>query len=159
MKLAKFVTLALLFFTNTSLAHIDVTLQDVLCLAKNVYHESSIESTEGKIAVAWVVLNRYNDISGEWPNDICGVVYEPSRNPLKPRGCAFSWTCDSREDVIDEQSVSWALSMTAAWLVLSGQEHYDPTFGAKHYVQCGIRRGWLDNLEFIVRIGRHCFYE
>ena len=44
------------------------------CLARNIYHEAGYESFEGKVAVAQVTLNRTE--SGQFPSDICKVVYQ-----------------------------------------------------------------------------------
>ena len=47
---------------------------DVFCLAKNIYFEAGNQPLAGKLAVSHVVLNRV--MSDEYPNDICGVVYQ-----------------------------------------------------------------------------------
>ena len=44
------------------------------CLARNIYHEAGYEPFEGKVAVAQVTINRAE--SGEFPSDICRVVYQ-----------------------------------------------------------------------------------
>ena len=44
------------------------------CLAKNIYHEAGSEPFEGKVAVAQVTLNRA--ASGQFPGDVCRVVYQ-----------------------------------------------------------------------------------
>ena len=44
------------------------------CLARNIYHEAGGEPFEGKVAVAQVTINRAE--SGDFPSDICQVVYQ-----------------------------------------------------------------------------------
>ena len=46
-------------------------LDEVYCMAQNVYFEARHESMIGKIAVAHVVMNRIED--KRWPNTVCGV--------------------------------------------------------------------------------------
>ena len=50
--------------------------RQLACLAKNIYYEAGYESFEGKVAVAQVTINRAN--SGDFPSDICGVIYQKS---------------------------------------------------------------------------------
>lgn len=59
------------------------------CLVCNCYHETRGEPMEGKIAVAKTVLSRKE--SDEFPDTVCGVVYQPSQ---------FSWTADSYKNNI-----------------------------------------------------------
>ena len=58
------------------------------CLAKNIYHEAKGEPFEGKVAVAQVTINRA--ASGQFPSDICKVVYQ--KNVVYDKVlCQFSW--------------------------------------------------------------------
>ena len=52
----------------------DVRNKQLECLARNIYFEAGGEPFEGKVAVAQVTINRAN--SGQFPNDICRVVYQ-----------------------------------------------------------------------------------
>ena len=62
------------------------------CLARNIYHEAGYEPFEGKVAVAQVTINRAE--SGEFPSDICRVVYQ--KNVVYEKVlCQFSWYCES----------------------------------------------------------------
>ena len=92
--------------------------RDVDCLARNIFYEAGSESTEGKVAVAMVTINRVQD--PRYPQNVCGVVRQrtvttvtkevttdkPSTiSWLPPEGtetkttfvqkvvCQFSWTC------------------------------------------------------------------
>ena len=89
----------LLIFNNFSYA--ENQSDQILCLAKNIYHEARGEEDDGKIAVSNVVINRVN--SKNFPSDVCSVVYQ--RNQIIfidmilkilpiPAFCQFSWTCD-----------------------------------------------------------------
>lgn len=58
------------------------------CLAKMLYGEARGCSTTEQAAVIWCVLNRVDNESGLWPDDIVGVVTQPSQfhgyNPDHP---------------------------------------------------------------------------
>ena len=57
--------------------HEDTTKQEsIVCLAKNAYFEARNQSVLSQIAVSQVVMNRVQ--SPDFPNTVCGVVYELS---------------------------------------------------------------------------------
>lgn len=78
-----------------------VDKKELQCLADNIYFEAGSEPTEGKAAVARVVLNRVN--SGFAPTP-CKVVYQT--NVVKQTNdddesfwvkvCQFSWVCEGK---------------------------------------------------------------
>ena len=90
--------------------------ESVTCLAKNAYFEARNQSILSQIAVSQVVLNRVK--SADFPNTVCGVVYEAQISkwykenmnkevPIRNR-CQFSWYCDGKADIINDQnSVSY----------------------------------------------------
>src|SRR5690606_39623061 len=43
------------------------SLEDLHCLAKNIFHEAGVESEKGKLAVAQVTLNRVD--AGRWRSE------------------------------------------------------------------------------------------
>ena len=47
---------------------------EIFCLAQNIYFEAGNQPIAGKIAVAQVVQNRVKN--RDYPNTICGVVYQ-----------------------------------------------------------------------------------
>ena len=51
-----------------------VDLNEVQCLAENVYHEARGESIAGMLAVALVVKNRVENV--RYPNTYCDVIKE-----------------------------------------------------------------------------------
>ena len=62
------------------------------CLARNIYYEAGYEPFEGKVAVAQVTINRAE--SGQFPSDICQVVYQKNIVYEKVL-CQFSWYCET----------------------------------------------------------------
>ena len=128
------------------------------CLADNAYFEATPGNVEDRIAVTWVVLNRANSLTRQWPADVCAVVYDPSADPERPAACQFSWTCDGRSDRVPHAArVEYEQIVQQVRGVLDFG-HHDPTFGATHYLRCEVQTTWRDALEFKTKIGEHCFY-
>lgn len=129
---------------------IEVDVDQMHCLAKNIYFEARGETTIGKIAVANVTVNRVND--QRFPNTICGVVHQAvystwwkeNHDRLVPvrNMCQFTWYCDGKSDtlfltdthgnVIKANMEAWKESLELAELALKG-ELTDVTNGATHY--------------------------
>lgn len=126
---------------------------EIWCLAEAVYFEAKGEPLSGKIAVAQVVLNRVN--SPQFPNTVCGVVYQPSNNPERPAACQFSFTCSGRELKVTEY-IKWDESVMVASQLYYGILYSD--IKAKHYVRCGLRRSWMREMYQSRKVHNHCFY-
>lgn len=123
------------------------------CLAKNIYHEAGYESFEGKVAVAQVTLNRA--ASGQFPNDICGVVYQKSVIYSKVI-CQFSWYCEQPSKMRPVNSEAYNESMAVAKKVLLENFRLDGLKNALYYHADYINPGW--GKEKVAKIGRHIFY-
>ena len=110
-----------------------LNIEDVMCMAKNIFFEAAVESTAGKLAVAHVTLNRVR--SKNYPNTICGVVYEGRHHesgfPVRDR-CQFSWYCDGKHDT-PSMGKMWGESQKVAKYVLENEKLLDITDGATHY--------------------------
>ena len=60
-------------------------LDELKCMAENIYFEGRAEPLMGKVAIGHVVMNRV--ASDRHPNTICEVVHEgPHRESWKTRG-------------------------------------------------------------------------
>lgn len=76
-----------------------VKLDQLKCLAANIYFEAGSEPFMGQVAVARVVMNR---IYHGFANSPCGVVYQshtvPDRDDpeITKKLCQFSWTCENK---------------------------------------------------------------
>lgn len=119
---------------------------DFSCLARNVYHEARGEDAVGMVAVGYVVLNRARD-----GRDLCEVVKERWRG-----SCQFSWVCDRRASVREQES--WARSKAVAAALVGASPPPDPTHGATHFARCASSAAWRRSYERTARIGSHCFY-
>ena len=70
-------------------------IEDVRCLAENIYHEARNQGTAGWLAVASVTLNRVTD--RRFPNTICGVVFQAETKE--------SWKTKSKKDIPDAERI------------------------------------------------------
>lgn len=128
---------------------------DLMCLARNVYHEARGEPMAGQLAVAEVTLNRVK--SRNFPNTVCEVVYEKrfdtGRNRLVG---AFSWT--ELDSVSRPTGNAWRQAVKAAKTVYDQQQ--EPTVkGALYYHAVSIKPRWAKTKKQVARIGSHVFYE
>ena len=120
---------------------IPVLSPELRCLADNIYFEAKGESFKGKLAVAVVTLNRVK--SGNYPNTICKVVYQPYQ---------FSWTKTKRKVT---NFYAWTDSLLAATMAMEDPKILG-NFQATHYHNTTVSPNW--GLRRVARIGQHIFY-
>ena len=123
------------------------------CLAQNIYHEAGYEPFEGKVGVAQVTLNRA--ASGNFPSDICAVVYQKSVIYSKVI-CQFSWYCEQPSRMKPINNVAYAESMAVAKKVLLEGFKLDGLRNAMYYHADYVNPQW--GKEKVAKIGRHIFY-
>ena len=124
------------------------------CMAMNIYREAGYESFEGKVAVAQVVMNRVN--SGQFGNDVCGVIYQKSV-VMDKVVCQFSWFCDSAARTRPINKDAYEESYAVAKKVLLEGFKLDVLKEALYYHANYVNPKW--NLEKIGSIGNHIFYK
>lgn len=130
---------------------IDLT-DELQCLAMNIYHEARGESIEGRMAVAYVTLNRM--ASDRFPDSICAVVKQGGET--RRHRCQFSWWCDGRSDrPLDQQA--WHDSVFSAIDAVMFSQH-DTTGKALFYHADYVKPSWARKMTRTSRIGRHIFY-
>ena len=120
------------------------------CLTTAIYYEAATEPDAGQRAVAQVVLNRV--AHPQWPNSVCGVVFQGSEAP----GCQFSFACDGsmgRAPV----AMWWRRAQAVAERALSG-EVYAPVGLATYYHTGAVHPLWADRMTPVGAIGAHLFY-
>ena len=119
------------------------------CLAKNIYHEAGVESTQGKFVVAQVTLNRLRE--GRWGNDICKVVYAKSQ---------FSWTLYAKKRNEVPKGPLWEQSKAVAVAVLDEGMRVpslaDSTYYHADYIKPPL---WTKTVAKIQQVGQHIFYK
>lgn len=122
------------------------------CLANAVYFESRGEPVRGQIAVAQVVLNRA--LSGYYPEDVCGVVYQNAHRHL---ACQFTFACDGIRDAVNDQE-AWDRATRVARAALDGEVWLNEVGKATHYHASWVRPWWVRTMRKLTRIGVHTFY-
>jgi len=123
------------------------------CLARNIYHEAGYESFEGKVAVAQVTLNRAN--SGDFPSDICEVIYQ--KNVVYNKViCQFSWYCEQPASMKPVNQAVFAESYAVAKKVLLEGFKLDGLKNAMYYHADYVNPRW--GKEQVAKIGHHIFY-
>ena len=124
------------------------------CLAKNIYHEAKGEPFEGKVAVAQVTINRA--ASGQFPSDICKVVYQ--KNVVYEKVlCQFSWYCDQATMARPKNTAAYKESQIVARQVLLEEFRLPSLKNALYFHATHINPGW--KREKVATIGGHVFYK
>ena len=123
------------------------------CLARNIYHEAGYEPFEGKVAVAQVTINRAE--SGEFPSDICRVVYQ--KNVVYEKVlCQFSWYCETATMKKPMNGPIYTESMEVAKKVLLEGFRLPDLKHALYFHGDYVNPGWKKKP--VAKIGRHIFY-
>ena len=127
--------------------------KQITCLADNIYFEAAHEPLYGKKAVAFVTINRLQ--SGNYGNDICGVVYQKTGGT-----CQFSWYCEKKitdKRLTVRKSLLYnEISQLAVNMVINFERFEDVTNGATFYHADYVNPRW--KLKKVDKIGRHIFY-
>ena len=162
--------------------------KDIECMARNIFYEAGGESTEGKIAVGVVTLNRAQD--GRFGKTVCEVVKartvvvksrEVKRAEVVRVGyfgrpetvekkevvvqqvpvCQFSWVCAGFAHKPKTDDERWIESQEIAQRLAQGEyEEERSKYGsALFFHNSGIRPIWAKTKQLVARTGRHIFYE
>lgn len=131
--------------------------EQIECLAKNIYFEARGEPVVGQIAVAQVTMNRVR--SEKFPNDVCSVIYQAylnSNGVPKLNKCQFSWYCDGKPEVIDDDEAFRKIELLAENLY--DNDFIDLTEGAEYYHTRKVNPAWSKKFYKTVAINDHIFY-
>lgn len=153
-----------------------VDVDEIHCMATNIWHEARGTSYEDRLAVAYVTKNRVK--SERFPNNVCSVVFQGKHilntktgkmHPIRHK-CQFSWYCDGKSDKIrltDENGTLirknykiWNESWKIAYDVLVGNVK-DPTNGATHYLNPVVLKRlprWTEVYQKVHQTDGHVFY-
>lgn len=139
---------------NSSPITAEVRERQLTCLARNIYNEAGSEPFEGKVAVAQVTLNRA--ASGQFPQDICQVIYQ--KNIIYGKViCQFSWFCDRVTGPKPVNKANYDESMVAAKKVLLEEFRLPSLTDALYYHADYVNPRWRKVK--VAKIGRHIFYK
>lgn len=129
------------------------TALDVDTLARTIYGEARGESQAGKVAVAFVVINRVHG-KAWFGRTIRGVCRKP-----------WQFSCWNKSDpnrarllAADESDPDFRDSKLAALAVVQGRAGADPTDGATHYHASYISPRWARDRLPVGCIGSHLYY-
>ena len=141
---------------NTQISPVTAEMRDkqLDCLAKNIYHEAKGEPFEGKVAVAQVTINRA--ASGQFPSDICKVVYQ--KNVVYEKVlCQFSWYCEQATMAKPKNTAAYKECQIVARQVLLEEFRLPSLNKALYFHATHINPGWKK--EKVATIGNHVFYK
>ena len=119
---------------------------EVQCLAENLFHEARGEGVEGKLAVAFVTMNRVRHAN--YGDTVCEVVHEPYQ---------FSWVHQGMDINLDNpiERRSWEMSQKIAQEVLN-RKHINDMLGVTHYHATSVNPEW--GKREVAQVGNHIFY-
>jgi len=130
----------------------------LMVLAQTVLGEAEGEPDDGKLAVAYSVVNRAEDVRGRWSQDISKVCLQPFQYSC--------WLADSprvatmRAPSVHVKPDIWEASFRAACAAMY-KLRLDPTHGANHYLTTTLAEGtppsWFDPTKVTARIAHHLF--
>ena len=123
-------------------------LKDASCekLAEAIIFEARGEPDIGKVAVAYVILNRVKD--PRWGGSIREVVHQPKQ---------FSYLKDKHKQKPPTQK-DWNRARKIAHDVILGATS-NPIGNATHYHATHVKPKWANRLQLTGKIGGHVFYE
>ena len=143
-------------------------IDEVYCMAQNIYFEARDQKIKGQIAVSLVTINRLK--SKRFPNTICKVVKQARyRNGKIVRNkCQFSWFCDGLSDR-PKDYIAWRVALTISKAMLEKPGVHIKNYGKKwkvndflngatHYHRLDINPYWNRNMLKAGIIGDHIFY-
>lgn len=121
-------------------------------LALCLWREARGESHEGKIAIAYSILNR--KAAPQWGNTIMGVLFQ------RLQYSSLTYTADPQLTTWPkDDDASWKQSLLVADSVLEGTET-NPIDGADSYHDTSIKPpAWATKERFVRQIGRLVFYK
>ncbi len=141
----------------------EIDQRQLQCLADNIYYEAGGEPTEGKAAVARVVLNRVNHGFAPTP---CSVVYqaktikqinEETDEAFWVKVCQFSWVCEGKKNP-NRNSTRYQNSLQVAKDVLIYDKYKDIIPKSVLFFH---NTSYINHFphEVVKRIGNHIFYK
>jgi spore germination cell wall hydrolase CwlJ-like protein len=129
-------------------------LDEIRCLADNIFHEAGYEPEAGQLAVATVTMNRVG--KQMYQSTVCGVVYQRAHSLLNNKTvCSFSWTCKPWQRTNDEV---YKHIYEMAKRVYTQHERSDEVPTATLYHANYVHPSWADKAQVVASIGLHIFY-
>lgn len=135
-----------------------INVADLNCLVKGIYYEARGESTKGKQAVGFVIINRTK--YSKYPQTICEVVKDHTVYHGK-KVCQFSWYCDHGETRLASdlsKKAGYEECLNVARSILNGTvDNWMPRVVSFHI--SSLKAGWrAGGMIKVAQIGNHIFY-
>ena len=121
--------------------------KQILCMAKNIYHEAANEPIIGRYAVAQITLNR--KMNPRYPKKICEVILDPYQ---------FSWANDKRIRWTQPKGPAWEEAKKIAEDVVIHGYRVKGLENGLFYHADYVSPKWKDRSATITQVGRHIFY-
>lgn len=135
--------------------------EDLDILARTVFGEARGEPWLGRVAVAYVVLNRVRRPSW-WSRWVDGFTSDTVAAVCRKKAQFSCWNPgDPNRRAIEQATVEdpvFLECLTAASVALAGLVP-DPTDGADHYHTLTVSPPWSRGVTPVARIGQHLFYK
>lgn len=127
----------------------NLSLEDTVCMAENIFYEARGETLDAQIIVGHVVLNR----AANRKKTICEVVHQKNQ---------FSWTIAPYEIDFDDEieNAAFVAATNIAIEVMTGK-HDDMNIGANYYFNPEKLKklpGWVSEMTPVGVYGNHHFY-
>lgn len=133
-------------------------IEQVKCLATNIFYEARMEPVNGQAAVARVVVNRVKHGFGPTP---CKVIYQVNyfdkgQSRPKVKVCQFSWVCEGVAKP-NERDPKYRKAMQIAYDVLVHDKYKEVvTNNTLFFHATHVDPDW--NYRKVKQIGNHIFY-
>ena len=129
--------------------------QDVMIAARTVWAEARGEPYEGKIAVAHVLLNRWQSTTGQWAKDDTLAT-----TCLRDQQFSCWSSGDPNFEKLQTIAVGDFVFRECLLAVLEALRpgNDDPTGGARHYKVIGTPAVWAEGRQPDLVLGHHEFY-
>lgn len=146
------------FSASQAKAELKISEEEFECLARNIYFEGAFEPFIGKVAIAMTTITRMK--RDEWPDTICGVVYQKKISDSGNLVCQFSWVCLNKNHVPKKQKLLDSCRKAAAFVVRHYQNLQGVYAGVTHYYADYIDRpSWAFQIDFAGKFGTHYFFK
>lgn len=132
-----------------------VNLEQLQCLAMNIYHEAGNEPKIGQIAVARVVMNR---IAHGFASNPCKVIYQThviNNNGETKKTCQFSWVCENKSINMNNPKYKQAIEIANKVLSENAWSDIIPE-NILFFHNTSVKPRWPYNP--VIVIGNHIFY-
>lgn len=136
-----------------------IKLDQLNCMALNIYFEARGEPFLGQVAVARVVMNRV--LHHSFPSDPCKVIYQKHEVTDAETGtvktvCQFSWVCENLPHPPQWNEQFQTAKKIARDVLQTNKWHDLLTVNTLFFHHVNVRPGWL--YKPIEQIGNHIFY-